>query len=232
MFYSATLTNSSKSVTLNENESLHCIKVLRHQVGDEIKLFNGLGTMAIGRITIANKKHTEVEIQSAQYDSAPDYTLHIAIAPTKQNDRIEWFLEKATEFGVSEISFIATTNSERRVINIERFEKIVLAATKQSLRAYLPILNPIIPFEDFVSKHHEAKKKYIASLHPNHQKLDANSFRNAHIISVVGPEGGFTTSEIEFCLKHNFIPVSLGENRLRTETAGLFFSSLMYQQNL
>lgn len=221
--------STDTSFLFDKEESRHLIKVLRKKENDIIYITDGIGHLFEAKITLANEKKCEVAIQKVDFFAKNrPYSLHIAIAPTKLNDRYEWFLEKATEIGVDEITPIICKNSERKVINLERMEKIIHAATKQSLQYHLPILNPAMELNDFI-KNTNTTQKYIAHCE------DANNKTLLHHIAtptdsitiLIGPEGDFSPKEIQKAIELNFLPVSLGENRLRTETAGVYVTTLM-----
>lgn len=213
----------NNAAILNEDESLHCVKVLRHKVGDVICVIDGKGTRAIGKIEAAHAKQCAVSLTQKE-SVAPNrnYTLHVAIAPTKNIERIEWFVEKAVEMGIDEISFIRCKNSERTVVKDERLVKVAESAVKQSKQAYLPKINPLVDYKDFI-KSDLPTIKLIAHCEEN-KKTPINSLitkGKSHVV-LIGPEGDFSKDEIELALASNFQAVSLGENRLRTETAGLY----------
>jgi 16S rRNA (uracil1498-N3)-methyltransferase len=208
---------------LNEDESLHCVKVLRHKVGDCIQVIDGNGTIAVGKIEAAHAKQCAVSLTDKKLvKPTRNYSLHVAIAPTKNIERIEWFVEKAVEIGIDEISFIKCKNSERTVVKDERIKKVAEAALKQSQQAYLPKINPLIDLKEFC-KTYSSDVKLIA-----HCDKETKQFIKGYIVPnrsftvLIGPEGDFTKDEISLALASNYLPVSLGESRLRTETAGLF----------
>ena len=204
---------------LSSDESKHCVKVLRKQEGDLIHLIDGKGSFYEVRISLVSQKKVLFEIIKKWKDKPLTYSLHIAIAPTKNNDRFEWFLEKATEIGIDEITPIICAHSERKVIKHERMEKIILSATKQSLKAHLPILNPAISFKEFLSKKHTLDC-FIAHCEEQ-DKTTLQSIVTKNSLILIGPEGDFSSKEIDLALAKGFKPVSLGDSRLRTETAGI-----------
>lgn len=204
---------------LSSEESKHCVKVLRKQEGDTIHLIDGRGNFYEVKITLASQKKVGFEILSVWKEAPRSYSLHIAIAPTKSNDRFEWFLEKATEIGVDEITPLICEHSERKIIKNERMEKIILSATKQSLKASLPKLNPAISFNEFVQK--EFNSDCFIAHCEEQKKISLQSVVSANSTILIGPEGDFSSKEIDFALDYNFKPVSLGNSRLRTETAGI-----------
>ena len=209
-------------LALSEEESLHATKVLRMKEGDEFTLLDGKGHQYRAEITSAKaKKCTFKIIDSKTENNKRNYRLHIAVAPTKNIDRIEWFIEKAIEVGVDEISFLLCEHSERKNINLERIEKIAVSALKQSMNLYLPVLNDLIPYSKFISST-KTETCYIAHLEEGDRKLFKQEIRDkANILLLIGPEGDFTKEEIDLAIQHQYTPVSLGESRLRTETAAL-----------
>ncbi|NQY07333.1 MAG: 16S rRNA (uracil(1498)-N(3))-methyltransferase, partial [Flavobacteriaceae bacterium] len=185
------------------------------------------GTIFTAEIVIADFKNCLVKITSETVQEKRDYHLHIAIAPTKMNDRMEWFLEKATEIGIDEITPVICDKSERKVIKKERFEKIIQSAMKQSLQAYLPILNEAMSFKQFLNLEHQ-ETKYIAHCEETEKHLLSDEVKNKKsVLILIGPEGDFSLEEIKLAIDNNFRPVSLGETRLRTETAGVVAAHTM-----
>lgn len=219
LFFDAHIAPGIKNFTLSEEESKHICKVLRMQVGDQIALVNGKGFYFETEIFDANPKKCEVKILNEKKEAEKSYNLHIAIAPTKLNDRMEWFLEKATEIGVTEITFLLTQKSERKEIKIERFEKILISAMKQSKRLFLPKLNALVKIEKFIQ---ENPKGLIAHCENGEKSTISMHLRSNSCPILIGPEGDFTPSEIELALKSGYLPIQLGETRLRTETAGIY----------
>ncbi len=221
LFYSTQ--NDEKLAQLPEEEARHCIQVLRHQVGDFIQWVDGKGTLFKGTIIETSKKKCVLEITEKQFPFHPNpVAVHIAIAPTKNSSRFEWFLEKATEIGISEITPLYCEHSERKHIRESRLNKVLLAAMKQSLKAYLPTLHPLTRFQDFI----EAQKGHPSTFIAHCQSSDLPALKSvyrkgADATVLIGPEGDFSNSEIEKALEHGFTAISLGKNRLRTETAGL-----------
>lgn len=209
---------------LPEEESLHCAKVLRLTEGTEITLVDGKGSFYQANIVRAHAKRCAVEILSktVEQPNISDYAVEIAIAPTKNIDRIEWFAEKATEIGINAITFLRCRYSERKEIKEERIQKIVVSAMKQSLKATLPRLEPMVDFAGFVARPFEGKK-YIAHCYPNQpRKLFAHeALKNERVLVLIGPEGDFSEEEVALAITHGFNPISLGNSRLRTETAAL-----------
>lgn len=210
---------------LNEEESRHCVKVLRHKTGDTIHVIDGKGTRAVCTITKASPNDCQVKIDTTETAQQPGTLCHIAIAPTKSIDRFEWFLEKSTELGINQITPLICQKSERKLLKHPRLERVITAATKQSLRLWRPTLNKIIAFSDFLNQQNPEKQKYIAhceesdrkELFEELQKISANK----DFLILIGPEGDFSDKEIKTALEKGFVPVTLGKTRLRTETAGI-----------
>ncbi|CAM3872740.1 MULTISPECIES: 16S rRNA (uracil(1498)-N(3))-methyltransferase [Flavobacterium] len=221
LFYNPNIQDSDTSFQFDKEESKHIVKVLRKKESDIIHISNGTGRVFISEITLASERKCEVKIIDTIFHEPLNYKLHIAVAPTKMNDRFEWFLEKATEIGINEITPIICDHSERKVYKIDRAEKIIQSAMKQSLHYYLPKINEPIRLSEFLQKEHQ-DIKCIAHC----EEQDRKAFKNIvtsgkNILILIGPEGDFSTKEIELALKNNFIPVTLGNTRLRTETAGI-----------
>lgn len=213
---------SGAEVTLDETESKHAVRVLRLQNGFKVQIIDGKGGFYEAEITDANLKKCRLSIVKSTFDfGKKDFHLHIAIAPTKNNDRFEWFLEKATEIGIDEITPLLTSHSERKTINPERFEKILVSAMKQSLKAWLPKLNNLTSINELIFNN-KTEDKFIAycdDIQKNHLKDLVEKGKD--ILILIGPEGDFSPEEIQMAMKNGFKVVSLGEARLRTETAGI-----------
>lgn len=205
-------------ITLPPEESKHACKVLRMNLGDNLEIVNGKGELFEGSIVVANAKKCIVKKEKYSSQEKDSYHIHIAIAPTKMNDRFETFLEKATELGVHEITPLLCSNSERKKIKQERYIKVLVSAMKQSKRLHLPILNELTKYTDFIENH----KGLIAHCEDGSKQDLASTLEPLNCPIVIGPEGDFTVKEIELALKKGFKPVTLGNTRLRTETAGLF----------
>ena len=221
LFYNATINEVTETFTFDREESKHIIKVLRKKDGDILFVTNGLGFLFKTEIVLASDSKCTVQIVSFEKASIPKFNLHLVVAPTKMNDRYEWFLEKATEIGVQEITPIICDRSERKVINMERFEKILLSAMKQSNALYLPKLNPAISFKEFV-KNKNTGLQLIAHCEETDKKTLKSVLQpNTDITVLIGPEGDFSDKEITLALAQNYIPVTLGNTRLRTETAAV-----------
>ena len=226
LFYTPDVQHTHTEYLLSEEESKHAIRVLRLQLGNTVHLVNGIGDLLRAEIIDAHPKRTALRILSYERNfQKRDYYLHIAIAPTKNIDRLEWFIEKATEIGVDEITPIICEHSERKEVKVERLTKVAIAAMKQSLKAYLPKINPAIPFTPFLEGQRsttatvhktiahcvDMEKAYLSNLVPS----------GASYLVLIGPEGDFSEKEIAMTAADQFMMISLGESRLRTETAAL-----------
>ncbi|MGJ5641002.1 16S rRNA (uracil(1498)-N(3))-methyltransferase [Formosa sp. S-31] len=221
LFYNPDIAESTTEITFSKEESKHIVKVLRKGTGDVLNITNGNGWLFKAKLTIADMRHCIALITEKTFQEKRNYSIHLAVAPTKMNDRYEWFLEKATEIGVDSITPIICDHSERKVVKLERFEKILQAAMKQSLHYYLPELNSPVNFNDFVSTH-KNEQLFIAHCEETDKKSLKQSIKpNTGITILIGPEGDFSTKEIQLALKNNFSPVALGNTRLRTETAAI-----------
>lgn len=210
------------SMILSEEESLHAVKVLRLQAGDDIVIVDVAGGYYQAKITLPHHKKCGFEIvESLQDYCRRNYKLHIAIAPTKNIERLEWFIEKAVEIGVDEITPVICRYSERKIIKADRLEKIIVSAAKQSIKAFFPKLNPLCTFDELLKQHH-AKAKFIAHCYPEEKALLKDLLPGQDdVLILIGPEGDFSQEEVEKAIKNGFLPMSLGESRLRTETAGV-----------
>jgi 16S rRNA (uracil1498-N3)-methyltransferase len=210
------------SYTLDETESKHCVRVLRLEKGDEITLVDGCGGFFTAEITDPNPKRCAVNIVISKLNfSKRNYQVQVAIAPTKNIERIEWFLEKATEIGIDRVIPLLCQHSERKEIKPERLEKVMISAMKQSLKAYMPVLEPMTKFTELIKQSFEGQK-FIAHCEDQQRDLLKNLVQpQQNYLVLIGPEGDFSTEEIELAIQAGFKPVSLGDSRLRTETAGL-----------
>lgn len=228
LFYTPDI-NGSEYV-LSEEESKHCTKVLRLKENDIVYLVDGNGGFYKAAISVISGKKCSLKILETQKDfGKKKYRLHIAIAPTKNIDRIEWFIEKVTEIGIDEITPIICQRSERKIIKTERLEKIAISAMKQSIKAYLPKINEAQNFNEFI-KNATSNIKCIAHCLPeNKQDFKTLISNEKDLLILIGPEGDFTPQEIQMALVNNFIPVTLGESRLRTETAGIMAAAIINQ---
>lgn len=221
LFYFKDINQTSTSFFFDKEESKHITKVLRKKEGDILHITNGLGNLFKGEIVIASDTKCTVKINSFQKIAAPNFHLHLAVAPTKMNERYEWFLEKATEIGVQEITPIICEHSERKVIKTERFEKLLISAMKQSNQYYLPILNEPITLKDFLKQSFEGQKFIAHCEEEEKQLLKEKLKKDTDVLLLIGPEGDFSSKEITLASQNSFIPVSLGSTRLRTETAAI-----------
>ena len=219
---------NDKNVIINEEEQQHILKVLRMREGEEIFVTDGKGNVAKGNLIIEGKKASieVIKIETDKQNFTPK--LHIAIAPTKNIDRIEFFVEKAVEMGISEITFLQTEKTERKNINIEKLQKQALAASKQSLRFHFPKINDLTKLSDFL-KDISAETTFVAHCHENLMRQNLNEINNFQEYTfLIGPEGDFSEKEINLLAEKGIKAVSLGFQRLRTETAGIFVAAWNY----
>ncbi|MCW8310037.1 16S rRNA (uracil(1498)-N(3))-methyltransferase [Sphingobacterium sp. InxBP1] len=224
LFFTPDIDPSLKNFVLSEEESKHAIRVLRMNSGDRLHLIDGRGGLYEAEVIDPHPKRTVLSILKVEEDfQQPRYHLHLAVGPTKNIDRIEWFLEKATEVGIQEITPIICEHSERKEVKLDRLNKVIVAAMKQSLKAYLPKLNPAISFRQFLSRLpvEDVQKAIAHCVESDKKYLDQIFQPGQHYIVLIGPEGDFSAEEIELALQAGFQPISLGEARLRTETAAL-----------
>jgi 16S rRNA (uracil1498-N3)-methyltransferase len=221
LFYNPDITETTNEFSFSKEESSHIVKVLRKNMGDTLHITNGDGWLFTAEITLADIKKCLVKIVNKSVQHKRSYQLHLAVAPTKMNDRYEWFLEKATEIGINTITPIICDHSERKIIKTDRFEKIVQSAMKQSLSCYLPKLSDPILFKDFINQDFVGDL-FIAHCEETDKKSLKNEIKpNSNITILIGPEGDFSVKEIKMALENTFIPVTLGDSRLRTETAAI-----------
>lgn len=222
---------SSDIIDLPKEESQHCVRVLRLSEGDIIFLTDGNGLLCKGEIISTGNKSCSVHImERTENFQQRDYRLHLAVAPTKNAARMEWFLEKAVEIGIDEFTPIICEHSERNFMKTERLEKIAVSAMKQSLKAYKPIINEPVKIKDFLQKDFEGQKFIAYCEGDTRTPLKSLYEPKSPAVVLIGPEGDFSKSEIETALETGFIPVTLGTSRLRTETAALatcFFINLL-----
>lgn len=223
LFYHPNSTETDTEIFFDKEESRHIGKVLRKQTGDELYTTNGKGLVFKVKLQSVTPKKCIAKVLTVKKETVLPYNLHLAVAPTKLNDRYEWFLEKATEIGITEITPIICDHSERSVIKPERYEKILQSAMKQSLKAYIPILNKAVSFSEFIAsqKDYDGFKCIAHCEETRKQSLKDVIQPKSNILICIGPEGDFSSTEIEKALKSGFEPVSLGNARLRTETAAL-----------
>lgn len=222
LFYHPEISETDTSVSFSKEESKHIIKVLRKNTGDNLMVTNGNGSLFTTEITSASPQKCIANVIELKNEEEPSYHLHLLVAPTKMNDRYEWFLEKATEIGVQEITPVICGNSERKVIKPERFEKVIQSAMKQSLHLRKPVLNVARNFQDVVNLNFEGIK-FIAHCEEDKQRSFLGKLvqPGERYNILIGPEGDFTPGEIELALENGWQPVSLGKSRLRTETAAI-----------
>lgn len=221
LFYNPLISETEKSFVFDKEESKHIIKVLRKKESDILFVTNGLGFLFKTEVALASDSKCTVTILSLEKQEPSKYHLHLAVAPTKMNERYEWFLEKATEIGIQEITPIICEHSERKIIKTDRFQKIIESAVKQSLHFYIPKLNEPISYRDFLKKEFNGQK-FIAHCEETDKKsLKSQIKKENDILILIGPEGDFSVKEIQMALDNKFIPVSLGSTRLRTETAAI-----------
>lgn len=215
-------------VIINDEEQQHIVKVLRMKDGEEIHVTDGNGALASGKLVIEGKK-AGIEVSEIK-NNLPGFNpkLHIAIAPTKNIDRIEFFVEKAVEMGISEISIIVTEKTERKNINIDKIRKQAVAASKQSLRFHFPVINDSVKLPDFL-KTINPEHTFVAHCHENLERMELKNIPQMEEITfLIGPEGDFSEKEIAFLAEHKIKAISLGNQRLRTETAGVFVAAWNY----
>ena len=222
---------------LDADESAHCVKVLRHRAGDAVDIIDGLGTLYHCRLTLDSPKGAEAQILSKEADwGSHPYRLTIGCCPTKNNDRFEWFVEKATEIGVDRIVPLIGDHSERKVYKTERAQRIALSATKQSLKARIPAIEEPVSVKDFINEtpNQASGLKLIAycfedETHPRRSIMEAlREFRGLEVTVLIGPEGDFSKEEAHEALAAGYIPVHLGPSRLRTETAAVTAAEAVY----
>lgn len=210
-------------LTLPADESKHCVRVLRMTTGDSLYLADGKGTMCHCRILSPDCSACTVEVvnRMTDYGKRP-YYLHLAVAPTKNASRIEWLVEKCVEIGIDEITPVICDHSERVVQKTERLEKIAISAMKQSLKAYRPIINEATKLHHFVSQPLRGQRLVCYCDGDTRTPLRQTYVNGRDAVILIGPEGDFSPSEITSALSHGFLPVTLGDTRLRTETAALY----------
>ncbi|ALJ00464.1 16S rRNA (uracil(1498)-N(3))-methyltransferase [Rufibacter tibetensis] len=223
LFFTPDLQPTDTSYTLSEEESKHCARVLRLGQGDTVTLIDGRGGLFEAEIAEPNPKKTKLSIlhYHAEHQKR-GYKIHIAVAPTKNMDRMEWFVEKAVEMGIDEITFLQCARSERKNLNLDRLEKIAVSAMKQSMKAYLPTLHELTRYTDLI-KQPPAGQRFIAHLVEGQERHSlAKSITGEDTYTIlIGPEGDFSPEEVEQAIQAGYKPVTLGQSRLRTETAAM-----------
>jgi 16S rRNA (uracil1498-N3)-methyltransferase len=221
--------NAATETEMPMDEAMHALRVLRLRSGDEMFLMDGVGNFYRAEVTVAATKRCLYEIKEVlPQEKAWTGHIHLAIAPTKMMDRIEWLSEKITEIGIDEISFLNCSFSERKMMRTVRLEKIIISAVKQSRKPWKPQVNQMMQFKEFISQHSEGRK-YICHCYNEIERKDfyteiqkpVENPEDSPITVLVGPEGDFSIDEVKLAMQHGYIPVTLGESRLRTETAGL-----------
>jgi len=230
LFYTPNI--SDQFYQLDEIESKHCVRVLRLKEEDIIHLIDGKGTLYKAKIIDAHPKRCTVEcVETTPEFGKLDYQLHIALAPTKNIDRTEWFMEKCTEIGISEFTPLLCKHSERKVVKHDRLFKVITSAVKQSLKAYHPILNELTKFSDLVKANFDGEK-YIAHCNEG-EKVHLKNLCKAkqNVLILIGPEGDFSIDEVQLAKENGFKEISLGESRLRTETAGVVACNIVSLEN-
>lgn len=247
IFYSPQIADGI--LELPQEEAGHAVRVLRMKEGDALTLTDGLGVFYDGIITLSSPKHCQFKITKTYNDEKLwSGNIHIAVAPTKNMDRMEWLTEKITEIGVDQISLLNCTNSERRVVKTERLEKITISAMKQSHKAFKPQIDPITPFRTFINQPFTGQRFIAHCYQPEDLEISNNGFehdenivhlsnrnflgdlldKDSNSLVLIGPEGDFSIDEVKEAISLGFKPISLGESRLRTETAALVAVHLMY----
>ena len=222
LFFQPDIDESTQQIVFSREESKHIIKVLRRTEGALLKVTNGKGLLFTAQIINADIKQCIAKIIDTEKQARPNYWLHLAVAPTKMNDRYEWFLEKATEIGIDEITPVICEHSERKVVKLDRYERVLKSAMKQSLHFRMPKLNEPVSLIDFLEKQFNAEK-FIAHCEDDQPRVLLQNAAAAltDTVILIGPEGDFSSEEIRLALNNNFSPVSLGNSRLRTETAAI-----------
>jgi 16S rRNA (uracil1498-N3)-methyltransferase len=231
VFYSPAF--SPDNPFLPEEESRHCVKVLRKNAGDTVQITDGRGNLFTAALVVPDARQCELRILDTRENfGRRNYRIHLAVAPTKNADRTEWLVEKCVEIGVDRISFLACERSERKVFKTDRVERIAVSAMKQSLKAYLPEIDEMQPYRTFVTREHTGEKfiAHLAEEGPRDLLVQAAP-KNATYCILIGPEGDFTAEEVRLAIDYGFQPVSLGDSRLRTETAGLVACHIMHVIN-
>lgn len=228
-FFEEAISESSQLHTLSQATHKHATQVLRLTENDELMLCNGMGVLVKANIISTNKKNTTVAISSINQEAKASPSLHIAISPLKNPARLEWFVEKAIEIGVNEISLIHCQRTEKQFTKIERLQNVAIAAMLQSRQSWLTVINAPIAFDSFINKVGNNGENFIAHCQPNFARKAITSLKatNSNALILIGPEGDFTEKEIIMAQEKNFIGVALGNTRLRTETAGIVAATLL-----
>lgn len=221
LFYDTSIEINTQEFIFSREESKHIAKVLRKSSDEIVTITDGCGLEWNGKLSLVTPNKTIAQFENSMQHKASNNQIHLAIAPTKNNNRMEWMLEKLTELGVASITPLKCDHSERKVIKKERFEKIIIAGLKQAQHFFLPKMNEMKGFKEFV-KTNKANQTFIAHCEnqPKKQLIEV-PLKGNHLCLLIGPEGDFSPSEINYALEHDYTPVSLGLQRFRTETAGL-----------
>lgn len=222
LFYHPEATTSNDLFSFPKEESNHICRVLRKKEGDTLHVTNGKGDLFTTSLVLASPSKCTVKISETKHYSAPEHQIHLVVAPTKMNERYEWFLEKVTEMGCTSITPIICEHSERKVIKTDRMEKIIMSAMKQSNQYHLPVLNEVISFKKYMELD-KSGTLFIAHCEETERTPLKKALHKAsnEIHILIGPEGDFSPSEIELAKQNEFQPITLGETRLRTETAAI-----------
>ncbi len=232
LFYIKDIAPGQKQVLLPADEAFHCIKVLRLGHGDSIRLTDGTGHFYTATLLNNDTRKLLARIEDfTRVSQTENCYIHLAVAPTKNMDRTEWFVEKATEIGVHKISLLECQFSERRKLKEDRLQKVAVAALKQSQRATLPQIEGLQTFNGFVQGLPSGGQRFMALVRENSRQLKDAAFAGQHYCVLVGPEGGFSDNEFELASTAGFLPVSLGNYRLRTETAATVACTILNQLN-
>ena len=221
LFYNPAISSEDKEVIFPKDESKHIVKVLRKQEGDNLNITNGKGFLFSAEIIEANHNKCKAKITAVEQERDKKYHIHLAVAPTKMNDRFETFLEKSTEIGLDKITPIICDHSERKVVKINRFERVLQSAMKQSLHYSIPEISEAISFQEFIQQE-QNEQRFIAHCEENEKKSLQKELEPGKSYTIlIGPEGDFSSEEIKSAIKAGFVPVTLGNTRLRTETAAI-----------
>lgn len=219
LFYDPNISSENDKYRLCEEESKHVIRVLRLKTGDKIGVLNGQGSLYTCEIVVDDPKYCDLKVNDVKTENKPIGEIHIAVAPTKKMERIEWLIEKATEIGITEVTLIECKNSERIKVKTDRLEKKAVSAMKQSHRTFLPKINPLTNINHFIRNNPNGLIAHCLDKNRAHIN-DVFTLVNCPIL--IGPEGDFTLEEIELAKEYGYKTITLGENRLRTETAALY----------
>jgi 16S rRNA (uracil1498-N3)-methyltransferase len=226
LFYFNNVTPDATVLQLDKEQARHMTKALRKKVGDSVHITDGVGNLYEGVISLVTSNKCSIDIAFAKAYPQPAQNLHIAIAPTKMNDRMEWFLEKATEMGISKITPLLCDHSERKKINRDRFHKILISAIQQSNQFHIPIIEELTSLSDFIKTNITGVKCIAHCEDTDKKKLAQMIDKSKDFTLIIGPEGDLSSREIAASLKHGFTPTSLGSKRLRTETAGVYATAI------